>query len=326
MSEEPFNVLFILRFPLNVQQQYLQGTRAAVPDANLIMTGSPDEAKPYLPDADAIVTFGPMLGDRSRHVFATATRLKFVQSLGTGVDNIIDVDTLKDDVIVAKLHGIHGPPVSEAAIISMLALARDFPQYVKHQETATWTRPRPPALLHGKTAAIFGVGSISEALAPRLKAFGMRVIGITSAPREVPDFDQIVSREELLQVLPEVDHLIILTPLSNATRNAVGRTELEAMKPSAYITNLARGGVVDENALVEALDSGRLAGAALDVFATEPLAGDHPFWRMENVIVTPHVGGFNEDYPKAALPVLSENLKRFMAGERRDLINLVERQ
>jgi phosphoglycerate dehydrogenase-like enzyme len=325
VSEEPLNVLFILRFPPSVQQQYFDGTRAAVPEANLIMTGSPDEAEPHLSDADVIVTFGPMLGDRSEHLFGRAKKLKLVQSLGTGVDNIVDVPTLNGNVIVTKLHGIHGAPVSEAAIISMLALARDFPQYVRHQDSATWTRPRPPALLHGKTAAILGVGSISEALAPRLQALGMKVIGITSAPREVPGFDLIVPRSELLRVLPEVDHLIILTPLNDETRNAVGDTEFAALKPSAYLTNLARGGVVDEHALLRALEDGRIAGAALDVFATEPLPPEHPFWRMANVIVTPHVGGFNEDYPKAALPVLTENLKRFMAGERRDLINIVER-
>jgi phosphoglycerate dehydrogenase-like enzyme len=325
MPERALNVLFILRFPPSVQRQYLDGTKAAVPEASLVMTGSTDEADPHLADADVLVTFGPMLGARSEHIFRRATSLKWVQSLGTGVDNIIDVPTLKPNVIVTKLHGIHGPPVSEAAITSMLALARDFPQYVKHQQAATWSRPRPPALLHGKTAGIFGIGSIAEALAPRLGALGMKVVGVTSAVREVPGFDEVVSRDRMLGVLPGLDHFIILTPLSDATRNAVAEAELAAMKPSAYLINLARGGVVDEDALIGALDRGTIAGAALDVFATEPLPPDHPFWRMDNVIVTPHVGGFNEDYPQAALPVFTENLKRFMAGERRDLINLVER-
>jgi len=325
MSDTSLNVLFILRFPPRVQAQYLEGIRAAVPDANLIMTGSPDEAEPHLAEADVIVTFGPMLGKKSTELFERATSLKFVQSLGTGVDNIVDVPTLGPDVVVSKLHGIHGAPVSEAAIISMLSLARDFPQYVKQQETATWTRPRPPTLLDGRTAGVFGIGSIAEALAPRLKALGMRVIGITSAVRDVPHFDRVVSRDAMLDVLADLDHFIILTPLTDETRNAVGEAEFRAMKRSAFLTNLARGGVVDEDALIGALESGEIAGAALDVFATEPLPADHPFWRMDNVIVTPHVGGFNTDYPKAALPVLTENLRRFIAGERRNLINFVER-
>lgn len=325
MSEYPLNVLFILRFPPSVQAQYIEGTQAAVPEAKLTLVGSVGEADPYLPDADVIVTFGPMLGDRSHRVFELATNLKWVQSLGTGVDNIIDVPSLRDDVVVTKLHGIHGPPVSEATIMSMLALCRDLPQYVRNQDAATWTRQRPPSLLCGKTAGIFGVGAIAEALAPRLKALGMRVVGITSAVREVAGFDEVYGRAAMLDVLPILDHFVILTPLTEETRNAIGPRELAAMKPSAYLTNLARGGVVDEEALVHALKEGKIAGAALDVFATEPLPPEHPFWRMENVIVTPHVGGFNDDYPKAALPVLTENMRRFIAGERRDLINYVER-
>ena len=296
-----------------------------MPEANVTMVHSPEEAEPFLAEADVIITFGPMLGARAGHVFETAKKLKWVQALGTGVDNITDIATLKSDVVVTKMHGIHGPAVSEAAIATMLALGRDLPLYLKNQETGTWRRPRPPQLLFEKTAGIFGVGAIARELAPRLKALGMKVVGFSSSVREIEGFDAILPRSDFVDALPELDHFVILTPLTDDTRNIIGADAFAAMKPSAYLINLARGGVVDEDALIKALEEKQIAGAALDVFSTEPLPSDHPLWRMDSVIVTPHTGGFNDTYPKAALPVVIENMKRFIAGERSDLVNLVER-
>jgi D-2-hydroxyacid dehydrogenase (NADP+) len=255
-------------------------------------------------------------------ILEQAPKLRWIQTLGTGVDNLIDQPTLRKDVVVTNVRGIHGPPVSEAALASMLALARNLPGAVRGQDAHEWRR-WPAQLLHDKTVGIFGVGLIAEALAPICKAFGMTVAGVSSAPRPVASFDRMHSRDELLQVVGDFDFLVLLTPLTPATRNSIDAKLLATMKPSSFLINLARGGVVDEPALVEALKAGRIAGAALDVFTQEPLPSDHPFWSMQNVIITTHQGGFCDVYIDYALPTVETNMRAFLKGDLGGMINVV---
>jgi D-2-hydroxyacid dehydrogenase (NADP+) len=255
-------------------------------------------------------------------VLEQAESLKWIQTLGTGVDNLIDQPALRRDIIVTNVRGIHGPPVSEAAIAAMLALARNIPGAVRGQDAQEWRR-WPAQLLHNKTVGIFGVGLIAEVLAPLCKAFGMHVVGISSAPRAVAGFDRMHGRDELLRVVGGFDFFVLLTPLTAATRNSIGASALAAMKRSSYLINLARGGVVDEPALVEALRAGRIAGAALDVFNEEPLPSDHLFWSMQNVLITTHQGGFCDVYIDYALPTVETNMRAFLSGNIGGMINVV---
>jgi phosphoglycerate dehydrogenase-like enzyme len=140
----------------------------------------------------------------------------------------------------------------------------------------------------------------------------------------VEDIDRFYSREELPRVAAEIDYLIVLVPYSPETHKIVNAKVLSAMKPTAYLINIARGQVIDEEALIEALKNKKIAGAGLDVFNEEPLPKDHPFWGMENVIVSPHVAGMSNIYAEQLLPIFEENLRRFLKGERRNLINRVE--
>jgi len=151
----------------------------------------------------------------------------------------------------------------------------------------------------------------------------MRVVGVTSAPRKIAGFDRMHRREELAQVVGDFDFLVLLTPLTAATRNCIDTKIFAAMKPTSYLINLARGGVVDEPALVEALNDKRLAGAALDVFSQEPLPVDHPFWSMPNVIITTHQGGFCDVYIDYALPTVETNMACFLKGDFNGMINVV---
>jgi phosphoglycerate dehydrogenase-like enzyme len=222
------------------------------------------------------------------------------------------------------MHGFHGAPVAEAAILLTLALSRDLPRSLRSQAERKWDR-FPAKTLRDRTVGIFGIGVIAEALAPLCKGFGMTVAGISSTPRQVAGFDRMHGRDELAQAVRDLDFLVLLTPYTPATRGIVDAKVLGAMKPSSFLVNLARGGVVDEEALIGALKEGRIAGAALDVFAAEPLPRDHPFWAMPNVIATPHLGGFFEGYPRYALPVVEENLRKFLAGDVKGMLNIVER-
>jgi phosphoglycerate dehydrogenase-like enzyme len=315
-------LLIVLAMPDYVIARYRDPLAARFPDLEINAVNGRDKIDPYIARADILLTFGAMMGDE---VFQKGKNLKWVQVLGTGVDRVADSPSLGRDVLISNVAGIHGPPVAEAAIGFMLALSRQLPRSLQAQERHEWER-FPARLLDGKTCGMYGIGVIAEALAPRLKALGMRTVGVSSAPRSVPGFDEMLPRQKLVEAVRDWDHFVLLTPYTPATFQTIDDTIFGALKPGAYFISLGRGETVDDEALMRALDSGRLAGAALDVFSVEPLPRDHRLWSMPNVIVTPHLGGFYDEYPDRALPVFEANLRHFLAGEREHMINLVSRE
>jgi D-2-hydroxyacid dehydrogenase (NADP+) len=316
------NILILLTLPPEVRREYHDAIRDAFPEHKVDLVGDVSQVDEYLPDADVLITFAPHLREHADEVFRAAGKLKWVQALGTGVDNIVDRPALRRDVILTRMHAIHGPPMAEAALMAMLALSRDLPRLIRNQKNRHWER-WPARLLKGKTVGILGVGAIAEVLAPRCRMMGMCVVGISSSPRDVAGFDSMVSRDDLAEAVRELDYFVLLTPYSKDTHHLVDARVLAAMKPDAYLINLARGGVVDEDALLEVLRFGGIAGAALDVFSQEPLPQDHPFWTLPNVLITPHVGGFNDGYARQAIPLVLENIRRFLAGD--TMLNVVKR-
>jgi phosphoglycerate dehydrogenase-like enzyme len=314
-------LLILLTLPEKIRMQYYRGLREAFPDMNIDLVDHHSKVDPYIGSADILLTFGAHMAD---HVLEKGKKLRWIQALGTGVDGIVDRPPFREEVLVTNMHGLHGDSVPEAAIMLMLALARDLPRAIRQRNARKWER-YPSQLLKGKTVGIFGVGAIARSLAPKCKSFGMRVVGITSSVRSMDGFDRMVHRDEIGAAVRELDFLVLLTPYTAETRGIVGEKVIGAMKPSAFLVNLARGGIVDEEALVGALRDKRLAGAALDVFATEPLPEDHPFWSMDNVIVTPHLGGFHDQYAEEALPTVVENFRKFLAGDLDNMKNVVKR-
>src|SRR5262245_26593701 len=264
-------VLILLTLPKDVRDYYASRLKQKFPELAIDVVDHYSKAPPFMPETDVLITFGPMMKDE---VLRDAHKLKWVQALGTGVDGVIDQPSLKPDVVITNIRGIHGAPVSEAAIMAMLALSRRLPDSVRYQDKHSWTR-WPPRLLDGKTVGIFGIGLIAEALAPRCKALGMTVLGFGSTRREVGGFDRMHLRGDFLAVALTLDYFVLLVPYGPDTHRIIGGREFAAMKPTAYFINLARGGIVDEDALVEALEAGRIAGAALDVFQEEPLPPGH---------------------------------------------------
>jgi D-2-hydroxyacid dehydrogenase (NADP+) len=314
-------LLILLTLPPQVREQYRAGLAERFPELAIDVVDHHSKARPFMAEADALLTFGPHMKDE---VLRGADKLRWVQALGTGVDNLIDLPSLRGDVIITNIRGIHGAPVSEAAIMMMLGLARDFAVSVRNQDRQAWVR-WPAKLLDGKTVGIFGVGQIAESLAPRCKAMGMTVVGFTSAKRELSGFDRMHERGELIARAGTLDFLVLLAPYSEETRNLVDARVLAAMKPSSYLINLARGGIVDENALLSALERGEIAGAALDVFQEEPLPAGHPLWSAKNVIITPHLGGFCDVYAERALVTVEHNMACFLRGDLDQMINVVRR-
>ena len=313
-------LLIVLTLPPDVTEQYRARLAQKFPQIEIEVAPNAERAAAALPQADMLLTFGQMMKNLKLGLEG-ADRLKWVQALGTGLDGITDQPALKPAVTVTSLHGVHGAPVSEAALAGMLALARDLPGFVRAQDERAWKR-WPAKLLQDKTCGILGIGVIAEALAPKCKALGMRVIGVTSAPRQVAGFDSVRPVADLLNVLPEVDHFVLLTPYSKATHRMIDAEVFSAMKPTAFLINLARGGVVDEPALIDALRAKKIAGAALDVFETEPLPQDNPLWTFNNVIITTHQGGFCDTYVDLAMPVLEHNMRCFLGGDLKGMMNV----
>jgi D-2-hydroxyacid dehydrogenase (NADP+) len=313
------NVLLLLALPSGVGAHYRDRLRDAFPDLTVNLVDHHSQVDPYISEADVLITFGAHMSD---HVLEQGARLQWIQALGTGVDGIVHRPALRDGVIVTNLHGHHGPAVSEAVLAFMFAFSRGLPRALTSQRNGRWDR-FPATLLNGKTVGILGVGAIGEALAARCTALGMRVEGVSAGRRSAPGFDRVWPRDQLTEAVREFDFLVLLVPYGPETHGIVDAGVLSAMKPTSYLINVARGGVLDEPALVRALEQRTIAGAALDVFAEEPLPEGHRLWTLENVLITPHTAGMHVGYADEALPVVEENLRRFLAGERADLINLV---
>ena len=315
------NVLILTEVQEAMRARYKAMLLERFPQLTINVVGHHTQVDPYIADTDILLCFGPPMAD---HVARDAPKLKWIQSLGTGVDNIVDLPSLGKDVLVTNVRGIHGAPVSEATIAFMLSLARDMPRSVRAQENSKWER-WPSALLAGKTVGILGVGLIAEYLAPICKTLHMTVIGISGSPRETKGFDRVVHRDDLVKIAPELDFLVALTPLTPETRGIVGEKLLNAMKPTAYLVNVARGGVVDEPALIAALEAGKIAGAGLDVFSQEPLPPDNPLWKTKNVTIFSHLGGYSQGYEDRAMPTIAGNMAKFLAGDLKSMINIVRK-
>lgn len=299
-------------------EEYRKALEPEFPELLIRPCKTEGEAGDFIGEAKILLTFG-----MSDELIRKAVNLEWIQALGTGVDSILALPSLPKQVLLTSTRGIHGAQMSELALLLMLALTRRFPDTVRNQDKAVWDR-WPGELLWQKKAGILGLGTVGQEIARKCKAFGMTVYGINRSRKQIDGVDRFFGLDGLLAAAREVDYFIVVVPLTPETRGMVGAEVLSAMKPTAFLLNLARGPVVDERALILALESGTIAGAGLDVFDKEPLPQNHPFWKMKNVVVTPHVGGTSTFYVSQVLSIFQDNLRRYLRGERHTLINVVE--
>jgi phosphoglycerate dehydrogenase-like enzyme len=302
----------------SLEEEYRKALKREFPDLDIRPCKTESEVGDFIGQARILLTF-----NISDELMRKSVNLDWIQALGTGVDSILSLPSLPKGVLLTSTRGIHGPQMSELAILLMLALTRRFPDTIRNQDKALWDR-WPCDLLWQKKVGILGLGAVGEEIARKCRAFGMTVYGANRSKKPVDAVDRYFGLDGLLTVAAEVDYLIVVVPLTPETRGMVGAEVISAMKPSAFLLNLARGPVVDEEALIRALESKAIAGAALDVFDEEPLPQNHPFWKMKNVIVTPHIGGASTSYAGQVLPIFKENLRRYFRGERHSLINVVD--
>jgi phosphoglycerate dehydrogenase-like enzyme len=271
-----------------------------------------------LADADAFWTWpafydAELVALLERH----APRLRWVQLPTMGYDPV-ELHGVPPGVVVTSAGDAYAPTVSEHAVAMLLALVRRIPEAVRNSAAGTWdqTNAIRIATLNGATVAVIGFGNIGRAVAERLRGFGARVIAVTRSGRPDPRADETATSAEIHEVLGRSDAVVLAVPLNAQTRHLLDARALAAMQPHALVINIARGGVIDHDALREALAAGRIGGAGLDVTDPEPLPPDDPLWTMPNVLITPHVAGYGGDVaPRRILALVERNLQHFLAGE-----------
>ena len=294
--------------------------RRALPDDQILAPDNDDLA----PLADVEIAFGGFSTERLRAVLAAAPKLRWVHTFSAGVDPHVAEMAKYPKVLFTNNTGAYDIPIAEHVMAMLFAAAKRVPEHLAAQARHEWQRERPHAELRDATLVILGMGSIGGELARLATAVGMRVIGIRrDASRPAPGVERIVPPDRLRDVAGEADYLAVTAALTPRTRGMVSANVLRALKPTAWVINIARGPIVDEAALALALQERRIGGAALDVFDTEPLPASSPLWSCDNAIITPHVSNSSPRVAERSLALVAENLRRFNAGE--PLLNQVDR-
>jgi phosphoglycerate dehydrogenase-like enzyme len=307
-------------------------------DVSQITCTDPHEIADHLHDVEILYTF------HASFPLSCANKLKWVQLSSTGVNHLLDKPILESDILITTTRGIHATPIAEFAFGALLSLGRHLNEMQVDQKDRRWKElyyweKKGGLELRGKTMGIVGYGAIGSEIGRLADAFGMKVIAIRKDPGgtraepggmlpgtgdisgKIPE--RVINPSQIQEILPECDVVVLSVPLTSETIGLLGKNEIMAMKPSAYLINVARGQVVDEDALLNALQNDRLAGAVLDTFIEEPLPGDSPFWDMGNVLVTPHVAPNSSYYNDRASDVFAENLRRYLSGN--PLMNMFNR-
>jgi phosphoglycerate dehydrogenase-like enzyme len=285
--------------------------RQAIEEVGPVRLVGPEGWPDILPEAEVLFAFDVTEADLER-----AVRLKWLQILSAGADRLPQAALRARGIRVTNVAGIHTEALSEHALLLMLALARRLPAAVRLMDARRWDQEpfRRLGTLAGKTALVVGYGAVGQGLVRRLEALDMTVRVVSRRPRR--DGDIVVEGLDALDArLAEADWIILTLALTPETRGLFDAARLARVKPGARLVNVARGAIVDQDALVAALRAGRLAGAGLDVTSAEPLDPGHPLWTLSEVIITPHVGGRQEHYIDRAVAVFRENLRRYLAGE-----------
>ncbi|MHC4480951.1 MAG: D-2-hydroxyacid dehydrogenase [Planctomycetota bacterium] len=309
-----------------LSDQEAETLRSAVPQADIRLARDRQAVLAEITDAEVYVP-GPL----AEEVFQAAGQLRWVHFPWAGLDGCLPPALIKGEATVTNSAGLFAIPMAEHALALMLAFARGLnrcvqrgPQDLWHGEGARKAIESGLRELHGATLGIVGYGGIGRATAERARAFGMRVLALRRRPRPDQLANEVWGPGRLEDLLRRSDYLLLSCALTPETEGMIGREELALVKPGAVLVNVARGTVVDEAAMVEALREGKLGGAGLDVTAEEPLPADSPLWEMENVIITPHVAGASPATWGRLLELMEENLRRYAAGE--PLLHVVDRE
>lgn len=291
---------------------------ADTPGIDLVVANSDAEARAALDGADGFISAGASLyTPEMERTIRENKSLRWFQSVSAGNDNM-EALGIRDGIAVTGSEGHSGPVVAEHAVALLLSIAHAIPDWERARTAKVWKMPRTGTYksLYGGTAVLVGLGNIGGEIARRLKGLGMTVIGVTRSGSGGPDIDEAVKTGDLHGALARADAVVVAAPLTAETRGLLDAGAFAACKPGAYVVNIARGGLIDQPALIDALQSGHLGGAAIDVTTPEPLPPEDPLWDAPNLILVPHVGGSGStESPRRLGATVKRNLDAFIAGE-----------
>jgi phosphoglycerate dehydrogenase-like enzyme len=292
------------------------------PDMALLVTNDRPELEGVLHDVEILTGWFP------HDLILEMPNLRWAQQWGAGANWLMRYPkAVEMDFILTNASGLHAVPISEHILAFLFTFARGFHHAYRFQADREWGAPDEGEVfeLAGKTILLVGVGAIGARTAQLAAALGMRVIGIRRNPQLGPQgLDAVFGPDQLPEQLPRADFVVLAMPLNHETKGMIAERELRLMKASAYLVNIGRGATVDENALVQALREGWIAGAGLDVFETEPLPAESPLWNMPNVVITAHYAGRTPHYFDRAMSIFLDNLERYTSG--RPLFNVVDKE
>jgi D-3-phosphoglycerate dehydrogenase len=303
------------QFPIG--DDLLATVRRTAPQAKVVLA-TRDQLISALADAEVFY------GWHSPEVFAHAPKLRWIQSTAAGLDKLLTPEVVARGLTITNASGVHASAVAETAWALTLTIARGLHTYVRQQDKHVWQW----TTLHdmfGGTAGIIGLGGIGRQYARVARALDMRVIAVDPHPTAKPaDVAELWAMDRLPELLRQSDVVLVSCPYTPETHYLIDRDRLALMKPTAILVNIARGGIVDEAALGDALRSGRLDGAGLDVTEVEPLPADSPLWDAPNLVLSPHCGGVSSHRVRKLIEFFCENLRRYQAGQ--PLLNLVDQR
>ncbi|MDA0709891.1 MAG: D-2-hydroxyacid dehydrogenase [bacterium] len=281
---------------------------------------SEKEALSQIGDADAYY------GKVTPELLSGAKKLRWIQATSAGLDGFFFPELRVHSVVVTNQRGIYSDVIADHVFAFLLSFARGMHHFVRRQLEGRWEKQGVPVIhVAGRTLGVMGLGGIGLAVAQRGAAFGMRVLAMDPAPKGKPEYvERIYDPSELHEFLGECDFPVICVPHTGETDHMIDAAALGVMKKTAVLINIGRGKVLDLAALTQALEAGALAGAALDVFEEEPLVEGHPLWKMENVMITPHVAAISPEIEKRRIALILENIRRFRDGKR--LLNEVDKK
>ncbi len=296
----------------NIEESHLDQIKSIIPNWEIVAGRDSSIWLEHLKDAEVIVGWKKEIAE---HCIVADSKLRWMQSWSAGVNSMPLAEMEKKNILLTSANGVHAYPISETVFALMLGLTRKIHTYVRNQQEKKWDHAHMNLEIHEKTIGIIGVGHIGKETAKIAKAFGMKVLGVRHSDREEDFVDEMYTTDQLPEVLPRCDYVVITLPLTTETRHLFGASEFKQMKSSAFFINIGRGEIVVEEDLIDALSTGEIAGAGLDVFTKEPLDENSPLWEFENVIVTPHTSGSTEHYTKRVIEdIFITNLKSYALG------------
>jgi len=301
-----------------LEDRLMEQVKEAAPAATIVVATTAEGWDREYPRAHVVFGRGA-----TPERISSARRLRWIQVWSAGVDRYMFRELVDSNIVLTNVRGMHGHTIADHVMMFMLVLSRNFHVFYRQQQQREWRREPSAFELAGTTLGIVGLGGIGTEIARRGRAFGQRVLAVRRHPDTHPAADEVFGVDGLLHVLGQSDYVALACPLTRETRGLIGRAELASMRPGAYLINISRGGIIDEDALVEALQNHQLAGAGLDVFIQEPLPQDSPLWKMDNVLITPHIAGSQRNYMERAVAIFVDNLRRFQDGI--PLINEVDK-